>query len=253
MIEVKNFSAGYSKSFVLNDIACKIGGSLIYALIGPNASCKTTFLRSLLADIPFHSGQIFLDGKNIFKMKTEETAKKVSFSPSEVFIPFEFSVSEFVEMGRFAVNRHFWGSEEDAEIVEKTMEEMDISKIKNRRINEISTGQKQRCVLAQIIAKNTDIILMDEPTAHLDIRHRVKFFRKVLELKKNGGKTLVITFHDLNDAVNIAEKFILLKNGKIAEIADRDELTEEKISFLYETKVAISKPHGKAWSVLPAF
>jgi len=253
MIEVKKFSAGYGKNFVLTDISCKIGGSLIYALIGPNASGKTTLLRSLLADIPAHSGQIFSNGKNIFKMTAADTARKISFSPSEFFIPFEFSVTEFVEMGRFAVNRHFWRSEEDAEIVEKTMKAMDLLKIKNRKINEISTGQKQRCVLAQIIAKNTDIILMDEPTAHLDIRHRVKFFRKVLELKKSGEKTIVITFHDLNDAINIAEKFILLKNGKITGITDRDELTEEKISALYETKVSIANPGGKSWSVLPAF
>jgi len=253
VIEVKNFSAGYGKDFVLNNVSCLIEDFRIYALIGPNASGKTTFLKSLLADIPSHDGQIFLNGETVFKMSPEKIAKKISFSPAEFFIPFEFSVSEFVEMGRFAVNRHFWGSEEDMEIAERTMKTLDVFEIKNRKINEISTGQKQRCVLSQIIAKNTDVILMDEPTAHLDIRHKVKFFRNILELKNNARKTLVITFHNLNDAINIAEKFILLKNGEIVEIADREKLTGEKISFLYETEVAFSKTSEKLWSVLPVF
>ena len=240
MIEIKDFSAGYGRSEVLHNLNCSLSKNRIYALIGPNASGKTTLLRSIMKNIPFSKGEILLDGKNVFSMKTAEIAAVLSFSPSEVPASFDFTVAEFIGMGRFALSGSFWESPEDVRKTEESMKLMDILEISGQKMTDISTGQKQRCVLAQIIAKDTDIVLMDEATAHLDIKHRVDFFSKLAQFRRRREKTIIISFHDLNDAVNVADFFILLKNGKITGIIPSEKLSSEDLSSLYDTKILLS-------------
>jgi len=253
MIEFKNFSSGYRKDFVIKNISCRLAGGKIYALIGPNAAGKTTMLRSIIKDIPLTSGSIFIEGNDTKNFPASELAKKVSYAPSEINPAFNYSVAEFVSMGRFAVNRAFWETEEDIKATGDAVRTMGIESVADKSLAELSSGQKQSCLLAQIIAKNTDIILLDEPAAHLDIYHRAVFFRKVMALKKNAGKTFVITFHDLNDAMNAADSFILLKDGKISAIAEKNEINGDLLSALYGTEVMISGfPDGRK-AVLPLF
>jgi len=253
MIEFKNFSSGYRKDFVIKDINCHLESGKIYALIGPNAAGKTTMLRSIIKDIPLTSGSIFIEGSDTKFFPAGELAKKVSYAPSEINPAFNYSVSEFVAMGRFAVNRAFWETEEDIRVTGDAIRSMGIEAVADKSLAELSSGQKQSCLLAQIIAKNTDIILLDEPAAHLDIYHRAVFFKKVMALKKNAGKTFVITFHDLNDAMNAADSFIFLKDGKISDIMRKDKINEQSLSSLYGTEVIISEFTGGQKAVLPLF
>ncbi len=253
MIEFKNFSSGYTNDFVLKNISCRIESGKIYALIGPNAAGKTTMLRSLIKDIPRTSGHISIDGKDAAVFSARELAKKVSYAPSEINPAFNYSVSEFVAMGRFAVNRAFWETDEDIKETAAALATMDLNLVADKAVSELSSGQKQSCLLAQIIAKNTDIILLDEPAAHLDIYHRAVFFRKILSLKRDAGKTIIITFHDLNDAMNAADSFMLLKEGFITAVVEKNEISGEILSKLYGTEVIISEfRHGQK-AVLPLF
>ncbi|MBA3051627.1 MAG: ABC transporter ATP-binding protein [Candidatus Omnitrophota bacterium] len=253
MITFENFSAGYTDDFVIRDISCRIEGGKIYALIGPNAAGKTTMLRSIIRDIPRAAGRILIDGNDTKSLSAAALAQKVSYAPSEINPAFNYSVSEFAAMGRFAVNRAFWETEEDIRSISGAIRDMGLESVADKPVAELSSGQKQSCLLAQIIAKDTDIILLDEPAAHLDISHRAVFFRKVLDLKNNAGKTFVITFHDLNDAINAADEFILFKEGAIIAVAEKNEITENLLSALYGTEVMISEfPDGRK-AVLPLF
>ncbi|PKM99536.1 MAG: hypothetical protein CVU78_05865 [Elusimicrobia bacterium HGW-Elusimicrobia-2] len=253
MIEFKNFSAGYTDHFVIQNINCRLVSGKIYALIGPNAAGKTTLLRSLIGDIPRSGGEITIDGQNIKLFSARDLAKKVSYAPPEINPAFNYSVSEFVTMGRFAVNRAFWETDEDIEEAANALITMDLADVADKAVAELSSGQKQSCLLAQIIAKNTDIILLDEPAAHLDIKHRADFFRKILSLKKNADKSIIITFHDLNDAINAADSFMLLKEGRLTACKEKDGITGGMLSELYGTEVLISEfPDGRK-AVLPRF
>ncbi|MEA2082552.1 MAG: ABC transporter ATP-binding protein [Elusimicrobiota bacterium] len=253
MIEFKNFSSGYKNDFVIKNINCRIESGKTYALIGPNAAGKTTMLRSLIKDIPKTCGHISIDGNDTKQISDAELTKKVSYAPSEINPAFNYSVSEFTAMGRFAVNRAFWETKEDIKKIAEALDAMDLTPVADKAVSELSSGQKQSCLLAQIIAKNTDIILLDEPAAHLDIYHRAVFFRKILSLKKETEKTIIITFHDLNDAMNAADSFILLKEGEIRTVAEKNEITGELLSALYGTKVIISEFRDGRKAVLPLF
>jgi len=253
MIEFKNFSSGYTNDFVLKNISCRLVSGKIYALIGPNAAGKTTMLRSIIQDIPRTSGSIFIEENDTKFFSAHELAKKVSYAPSEINPAFNYNAAEFVAMGRFAVNRAFWETKEDIREISDALRIMDLESVADKSVAELSSGQKQSCLLAQIIAKNTDMILLDEPAAHLDIYHRAVFFRKVLSLKTSAGKSFVITFHDLNDAMNAADSFILLKDGEITAVAEKNEITGDLLSALYGTEVIISEFRDGRKVVLPLF
>ena len=251
MMIFENFSAGYDRGFVIRGINCRLDGGKIYALIGPNAAGKTTMLRSIIRDVPLRSGGIIIDGNDTAYLTSSELAKKVSYAPSEMHPAFDYSVLEFVAMGRFAVNRAFWETEEDINRTHEAISAMGLEGVRHRSVAELSSGQKQSCLLAQIVAKDTDIILLDEPAAHLDIAHRTDFFGKVLEMKNNARKSFIITFHDLNDALNAADEFILLKEGEVAAVKKRDEINEETLSSLYGTELSICEFSGGRRAVLP--
>ncbi|PIX15998.1 MAG: hypothetical protein COZ72_02185, partial [Elusimicrobia bacterium CG_4_8_14_3_um_filter_50_9] len=145
----------------------------------------------------------------------------------------------------------FWETEEDINRTHEAIIAMGLESVRRRSVAQLSSGQKQSCLLAQIMAKDTDIILLDEPAAHLDIAHRTDFFGKVLEMKNNARKSFIITFHDLNDALNAADEFILLKEGEVAAVKKRDEINEETLSSLYGTELSICEFSGGRRAVLP--
>ena len=124
------------------------------------------------------------------------------------------------------------------------MDAMGISDIKSKKITGISSGELQKTILAQIISKDTEIILLDEPTSHLDIKNRAELVGKLRDLKETFGKTIIATFHDLTEAINLADIFILLKKGEIMDILEKSQITDEKISALYETEIKILDENG---------
>ncbi|MCD6413198.1 MAG: ABC transporter ATP-binding protein [Elusimicrobia bacterium] len=244
IIEFKNFSAGYGKKRVLKNITFAILPRRIYAVLGPNASGKTTLLKSLFREIPETSGEIKIRGKEISDLSVGQIAKKVSFCPAQTNFPFDFTVAEFVQMGRFAVSKNLWETNLDIKKAKNAMDAMGISDIKSKKITGISSGELQKTILAQIISKDTEIILLDEPTSHLDIKNRAELVGKLRDLKETFGKTIIATFHDLTEAINLADIFILLKKGEIMDILEKSQITDEKISALYETEIKILDENG---------
>ena len=239
MILIKSLFAGYGNGFVLKGINISFEDNFIYAIIGPNGSGKTTLFKAILSDVPDKKGKVIISGRE--NLSKKQISKIISFAPAQFNDVFDFTVWEFVEMGIFVKKENFWNNQKDIQEIDDVLREMQIKEIANKKISDLSTGEKQIALLSQIILKDTRVILLDEPTSHLDLKHK-KFFLKKFRKLKESGKMLLITFHNLNEALNVADRFVLLKNGKIFSITS--QLKEDELSLLYETEVRIIEKQG---------
>lgn len=217
MIKASHISASYDAVEVLSDISFTVEASQSIAIIGPNGSGKTTLLRVLSNILPF-TGEVFADGIDITRIKRRELAKKIGMLSQMTQLYFNYSVYETVMMGRYPYQDHrLFGvdSLSDREATEKALESVGISALKDRAVDELSGGQLQRVFLAKILAQNPDYVLLDEPTNHLDLSYQVELIRFLREWSANEGKTIIGVLHDLNLAMLLTDRFLLLDEGKI--------------------------------------
>jgi len=211
ILEIKDLCAGYGHKDILKDISfCASKGEFI-ALLGPNGSGKTTLLRSIIGLTKISSGNVFLGGEDSKKMSPKARARKLSFIP-QVSSPLEgFSVEEIIEMGRYP---HDTGSLADRIAVESSMGKLNLKGLRGSDVSRISGGEYQRVLIARAIVQETEIMLLDEPTAHLDIRYRIETMRILGSLKTE--KLIIGVFHDIDLVKDYADRVIMMKSGRIA-------------------------------------
>lgn len=232
IIKATNLSCGYGGKNVINDISFSAENGQLIGVLGPNGSGKTTLLRALCNFIPVEKGEILINGKNINSLNRGEIAKLVSFVP-QISEPAEgFTVKDIVFMGR---NPHIpffsVAKEKDYEIVKLTLEEAGLSNISGKDISELSGGEYQRVIIARCMAQETPIIMLDEPTSHLDIRFQLEVLEMIRGMK---NKTMIATFHDLTLAKKYCSRIILLKDGRIfADDSPEIALSDEAIYQVY--------------------
>ena len=180
---------------------------------------------------------------DISKIPVKELAKNMAVIPQVIFTPFSFTVEEFVFMARFAhIDRFSLPGVVDRDAVNKAMELAGITRLKDRNIRELSGGERQQAYLAQGFAQTPEILLLDEPTAHLDIRHQAAIMDVLKKLNKEQGLTVVVILHDLNLAGGYCDNIILLDEGKIYKKGGVDEILNSKtIEEVYKTQVIVEK------------
>lgn len=213
MLEIKNLNVSYGELQILKNIAMIASKGEIIGIIGPNGSGKTTLLKAITRYIKPTSGDILIDGKNLHEMECTEIAKNMGVVSQIVSVNFEFSVEDIVLMGR---TPYIKGSEklEDFNIVEDAMKKTKTYHLRNRLITQLSGGELQRVIIARALAQTPKILLLDEPTSHLDISHQIE----ILGLVKNAarkGMVVIAVIHDLNLAAYFCDKMCLLKGGEI--------------------------------------
>lgn len=243
MLEIKELVCGYNSKFLLQNINFKIEKGELVGVIGPNGGGKTTLLRAISRVLKPKKGWVILDGKNIWEMKYKEFAKCVGVVPQS-FNPVSMSVEEFVLLGRIPHFRHFkfLESKNDFDIGERCMELTDILKLKERLITEISGGERQLALISHALACEPRLLLLDEPTAHLDIAHQVKILALIKRLNKELGITVIMVLHDLNLASEYCERLILIDNGCIHKIGSPYEVLDYKtIEEVYKTVVVVKE------------
>ncbi|MFC1501225.1 ABC transporter ATP-binding protein [Elusimicrobiota bacterium] len=251
MLDIKNLSCGYGKKEIIKNISLSIEKGDILGMIGPNGAGKTTLLRAITKILKLTSGNILFKNKNILNIPTLNLAQSIATVPQFTSIPFSFTVGELVMMGRFPhIKRLQNPSEHDINIVNRSMEITDITEQKERNVNELSGGEIQRAVLAQALAQEPELLLLDEPTAHLDIKHQVDLLNIIQRLNKETSLTVIMINHDLNLSSEFCKRITLLDEGKIIKIGKPDEVLTSSIIFdIYKTKVNVtknpvsSKPH----------
>jgi iron complex transport system ATP-binding protein len=239
MLEIQNIFIKYGTSEVVKDVSFALPENQIVAVLGANGAGKTTLLKSLNGSLPVTKGEIFLDGKPLDSFSRAAIARKIAVVSQENETKFPVTVLEFVLSGRFAHGGVFgWESDEDLRIAENALEMCDLSDFGTRLMNELSGGERQRVVFARALGTQAKILLLDEPTANLDLSHQAILFRLVRERCRTCDSSAVIITHDLNLAAEFADQILLLKNGKVlAKGAPEDVLTAEILREVFAVEV----------------
>jgi len=228
MIKINNLIVSYEKEPILKDInLCFKKGELV-SIVGPNGSGKTTLLKSIIGLINNIKGEVIIDNENLNLYKRKDIAKKIAYLSQEKASP-DMTVKQLVLHGRFPYLNTFGNySEKDKEICNKALEKMGILSLADKFINTLSGGMKQTCYIAMVLAQDTDYILLDEPTTHLDISHQLKFMKDLRKLA-DEGKGIVVIIHDIEVALNFSDKVIVLNNGIISKEGTPSEIYKSKV------------------------
>jgi len=254
-IEIEGLEAGYRDAPVLRGISCLIEPGEMVGVIGPNGAGKTTLLRALTGLIKPARGTIRLLGENLEDISARRRARLVGVVPQSVDTPMAFTVEEIVAMGRTAALKS-WGrpAGRDRRIIEKALVYTDTADMRGRFFSELSGGEKQRAVIAMVLAQEPRIILMDEPTSHLDINHRIEIMQIVERLNGEAGVTVLMVSHDLNLSAEFCRRLVLVHHGRIvSDGAPAQVLKEETLRRVYECDVRVQcGPADGSVTVAPA-
>ncbi|WP_062429047.1 ABC transporter ATP-binding protein [Treponema endosymbiont of Eucomonympha sp.] len=226
-----SYSFGASDKKTVDDITLEVRKNEFVGLIGPNGSGKSTVLKNVYRALIPERGTVALDGVNLFKISCREAAKKMGVVGQENEVPFDFLVEEIVAMGRSPHKKLFEpDTKEDLYMIFHALEHLGMKDMAKRNYQHLSGGEKQRVLIARVIAQETDFLILDEPTNHLDISYQLQIFDFVKRLKV----TVLAAIHDLNMAALYCDRLYVLKGGKVVMQGKPEEvLTPENIFAIY--------------------
>jgi len=241
-IEVRNLSFAYSGRIVLDGINFVVERGVICGFLGPNGSGKTTLLKCINGLRTPMNGQVIIEGAPVGSMTRQEIASKISVVPQQANMVFPFKAIELVIMGKCPRLEHWQSPKEiDYARAETLLESLGIGHLAYRRVTEISGGERQLVMIARAIFQGADIMLLDEPTAHLDYKNQFCILRLATGVAREKGLTVIITLHNPNLAFHYCNKVVLLKEGRIVSMGStRDVFQERILSELYDMDISIS-------------
>lgn len=234
-LEVQGLGYDYEQKEVLDGISFSLRQGEVLGILGPNGCGKTTLLKNLNRNLSPIRGCVLLDGQDLEDMLKRDIAKKIASVPQTNEIRFAFTVREIVEMGRMPFQEAFRGNtSEDEAIVDRAMEQAGVTHMAERHINTMSGGERQRAIIARALAQTPEILLMDEPTLHLDINMQFEILDLVHRLSKENGLTVIIVSHDLPMVARYCDRMILIHDRKIfAEGKPADVLTPDNMRVVF--------------------
>ena len=241
MLIVNDISISYSRTPVVAGVSLELVPGKTIALVGANGAGKTTLLKSLNGTLPIDSGSIRRGGKDLEEYSRREIARMIAMIAQETETKFPVTALEFVLAGRFAHGSAFgWETAADHNVARTAFELCDLAGYESRMMNRLSGGERQRVVLARALATEARILLLDEPTANLDLAHQAMMFRLVRERCRTCESAAIVITHDLNLASEFADEVIILDRGRIAaKGSPREVLTRENIQRVFEVNVLL--------------
>lgn len=237
----ENLTLGYGKKIIVRDLSVAIPDGHFTAIIGPNGCGKSTLLRTLSRLMTPSEGSVFLDGEQIQRFASKEVARRIGLLAQNATTPGDITVQELVARGRYPHQPLFtrWRKEDD-EAVSRAMAATGITDLAQQSVDTLSGGQRQRAWIAMVLAQETSIMLLDEPTTWLDISHQIDLLELLSELNRTQGYTLAAVLHDLNQACRYATHLIALRDGEIvAQGAPKEIVTPELIERIYGMRCMI--------------
>ena len=233
--KTEKLTVGYDGKPLISDIDIGIEKGEILTLIGPNGSGKSTILKSITRHLESISGVVSIDGADMRRMSGRDVATRLSVVLTERINPELMSCGDIVATGRYPYTSHFGLlTAKDREIVRDSLEKVHATELYDRDFREISDGQRQRVMLARAICQEPEIIVLDEPTSFLDIRHKIELLNILSEMAKERGITVIMSLHEIDLAYKISDKIICVAGDKISDFGTPDEIfTEERIARLY--------------------
>jgi len=231
-----SFDYGETGVPVLDGVAAELGRGQILGILGPNGSGKTTLLRLLSGTRTPTSGDVLLDGTPLRRLARRALAQRIAVVPQETHLAFDYTVMEMVLMGRHPHLGLFQiEGPADIAIARDALRATGTAQLEARQFNTLSGGEKQRVVIASALAQSSDILLLDEPTASLDVGYQLEIASLLLRLNRERGVTIAVSTHDLNFAASVCQRLVMLRAGRvIATGPTTDVLTPAHISALYD-------------------
>ncbi|GJL64118.1 MAG: hypothetical protein NPIRA04_27720 [Nitrospirales bacterium] len=251
-LSVRDITYRYQSRFaktpesVLTELSCTIEAGSLIGILGPNGSGKSTLLKLLARVFSAQDGTIELFGQDILNLSQAEIAKTVAIVPQETQQIFPFTIGEMVLMGRFphhaGVGGWHWEDPADLAIVEMAMQDLDVAHLADRLITDVSGGERQRAIIARALAQDPKILLLDEPTAFLDLHHQLDIARILRRLNQERGLTVVLVSHDLNLASQYCEQLMLLNQGHIVTTGTPEEvISPDVLEHVYGCEVLVDR------------
>ena len=253
LLQVQKLAFGYTSHPLFYDVQMQVEREEMVGLLGPNGSGKTTLLRLLSGVLRPQQGTILLEGRDVMAWGRREVARRIAFVPQELHMPFAFTVEQMVRLGRTPyVNLLGTFTKQDSLAVQQAMVAADITSLGPRIFNELSGGERQRVLVAMALAQQPVLLLLDEPTSHLDIRYQIEILELVQHLNRETGITVIAAMHDLNLAARYFPRLLLFQRGIVADAGPAEVLEPGLLQRVYGVQVQVGILRGAAHlSVLP--
>ena len=245
-LQVRNFGCGYSDKAVVHNVDLEVTPGRMTVLLGPNGAGKTTLIRGMTRILKPMQGSVNIGNTDIWKLAPKVFSQHVARVAQSVEITWPFTVRDFTAMGRYPYVGFFNSiQQKDDDLIKYALSETGLTEFADRQITELSGGEFQRAMIARALAQESDILVLDEPVAHLDLHYKVAILE---ELKRicSKGKGLIISLHDLNFAAQYGDYIYLMQNGNVISDGTPAEVIQEKIiSDIYGTAVSVKNVDGR--------
>lgn len=243
LLEARNISVSYGARVAVSDVSLRAIAGEVTAIIGPNGAGKSTLLRSLNGALMPTKGEVLLDGMLLSSFSRRAVGRRIAVVAQEADLRFPVTVMEFALGGRYAwssTGAWGWETEQDIRITQDVLRETELGDFTTRLMNELSGGERQRAVLARALATEARILLLDEPTANLDLAHQAALLQLVRARCDRESTAAVVVTHDINLASEFADRLLLLRGGRtIAAGSPKEVVTEELLREVFEIKVLV--------------
>jgi len=241
----KNLAIGYEamEEPIIDDESLRVPPGEVTALVGPNGSGKSTLLKGLANQLPLDGGTVLLDGRDIHTLGTKELARRLGLLSQENLSPDSITVEKLVGHGRYP-HRGFFESmtDEDRAAIDRAISLAGIEHLRERDVGSLSGGQKQLVWIAMVLAQETDVLLLDEPTTFLDMHHQLEVMEIIETLRSESDKTVVVVLHDLQQAARLADHMLALKDGSVQSRGSPEEvITEETLAEVFGIEATVAQ------------
>ena len=253
LLAVDGVTFGYERQPLLYDVYVQVRKGEMVGLLGPNGSGKTTLLRLVSGVLQPQQGRILLDGRKLQDWGRRGVAQRIAVVPQELHVPFAYTVEQLVNLGRTPfVNLLGSNSRQEAIVVQDAMQAADVTPLANRIFNELSGGERQRVIVAMALAQQPKLLLLDEPTSHLDIKYQIDILELAQRLNRERGVTVIAAMHDLNLAARYFPRLLLFQRGVVADAGPAEVLEPHLLKRVYGVDVQVGILRGaQHLSVLP--
>jgi iron complex transport system ATP-binding protein len=242
-LEVEHLSFSYGAKPVLEAVSFTARGGDCLAILGPNGAGKSTLLHCIDRLLPPASGHIRLDGQEITALKPGEFSRRVAFVPQEPAFA-QGTVFDAVLLGRKPCFRWEAGAE-DLAAVEKTLSDLGLVPLAMRSVDQLSGGERQRVAVARALVSQPQVLLLDEPTSNLDMKHQMETVTLLRTVTRNSGACVLVTMHDLGLAVRFADAFLLMKDGRVFAAGGQEIITPDTLRAVYDLDVTVAQVEGQ--------
>ena len=248
-IEVRHLSKRYGDVRVVDDVSSELPQGEVISLIGPNGASKSTVFGMVCRLLERSSGDILLDGRDVGEWSAKDLAKRMAILPQTNTTQMKITVEELVSFGRFPHSGSHLTAD-DRTIVTRAIDYMELEDFRDRFIDEMSGGQRQRAFIAMVLAQDTDYVFLDEPTNNLDVYHATRMMKLVRRLCDELGKTVVLVLHEINLAAFYSDRILAFREGQlVVQGTVKDVMTEKNLKRIYCVDFQIHEVDGKPLSI----